>query len=192
MLGACGGLFAEKRPATESIEDLMRRGVSAENSHRTADAAAAYEKLLQRDNSYEATVAPRLVNLYVAMDQAAPALSWAARVARRHPEPKAYLAGVYSRLNQQKEAESILRQAVRDTRDPLKRVPLLWQLAQTQESQGEGQAAMATLEEARDSAQDEGMRQTSSMRIHALRQKLAAAHAQQAQTDNRDQAEGQP
>ena len=192
VLWACASVSAEKQPTTESVGDLMRRGVSAENSQRMADAAAAYEKLLQRDTTFEATVAPRLVNLYLSMNQPAPALSWATRVARRHPEPKAYLAGVHSRLNQHKEAELLLRQALRETREPMRRVPLLWQLAETQESQSDSQSAMTTLANAHDATKHAGLRQTSTLRIKALRQRLATARAQQANAGNQHQVEDQP
>jgi len=192
VLWACGSLSAEKQSPTESVGDLMRRGVSAENSHRMDDAAAAYEKLLQHDTTFEATVAPRLVNVYLSMNRPAPALSWATRVARHHPDPKAYLAGVYSRLDQHKEAELLLLQALREAGDPIRRVPLLWQLAETQESQGDSQSAMTTLADARDATKDAGLQQTSTLRIKALRQRLANAHAQQAHAGNQRQAEDRP
>lgn len=191
LLWACGSISAEKQSVTESLEDLMHRGVAAENSHQMADAAVAYEKLLQRDTTFEATVVPRLVNLYISMKQPAPALSWATRVARRHPEPKAYLAGVHSRLNQHKEAELLLLQAIRKTDDPMRHVPLLWQLAETQENQGESQRALTTLRNALDATKDADLRQTSNLRIKALQQRLAIAHAQQAHAGNKRQAEDQ-
>lgn len=192
VLWAYGSVSAEKQSTTESVGDLMRRGISAENSHRLSVAAEAYEKLLQRDTTFEATVAPRLVNLYLAMNQPAPALSWATRVARHHPEPQAYLAGVHSRLNQHKEAELLLRKAVHKTADPIRRVPLLWQLAGTQESQGDNQSAMTTLAEARDATKDAALRQTSTLRIKALKQRIATAQAQQAHATNQRPVEGRP
>jgi len=179
VLWACAGVSAEKQSTTESVGDLMRSGVSAENSHRTADAAAAYEKLLQRDTTFEATVAPRLVNLYLSMNQSAPALSWATRVARRHPAPKAYLAGVYARLGQHKEAELMLRQAICNTPAAAQRVPLQWQLAEAQEHQGEEKAAEATLEQAYSSAKNNDLQKTSAQLLTALRKRLATRHAKQ-------------
>jgi len=179
VLWACGSVSAEKQSAAESVRDLMRRGVSAENSHRTANAAEAYEKLLQRDTTFEATVAPRLVNLYLSMNQPAPALSWATRIARRHPAPKAYLAGVYARMGQHKEAELMLRQAIRNTPAAAQRVPLQWQLAEAQEHLGEEETAKATLEKACRATENNDLRKTSAQRLTALRKRLAARHAKQ-------------
>ena len=59
-------------------------------------------------------MASRLVELHVRLDEPVPALAWAARVARRHPEPAAFLAGVYARLGLFTDAEMALRQALRE------------------------------------------------------------------------------
>lgn len=176
MLWVCDGFSIEKHSSTESVAELMRRGVSAEKNHQSATAAQAYEQLLQHDTTFEATVAPRLVNLYISMNRPASALSWARRIARHHPEPKAYLAGVHSRLNQNKEAELLLRQALRKINDPTQRTPLLWQLAQTLENQGDNQGAMTTLENARDTANNAAMRQTATRRIKALQKRVETTH----------------
>ena len=183
---------AETPRAEETAEALMRRATAAERDRRTADATAAYESLLRRDTAFEAVVAPRLVALYADSGQTAQALSWAVRVSRRQPDPKAYLAGVYARLGQWKESELLLRQAVHDERDTRKRVTLQWQLADAQERQGNGDAALVTLASTRDAAPDEKLQQTSVQRLDALRRRLAAAQPKQPSAHGKTKAEDTP
>jgi len=175
------GTAASGQPApsspSETVETLILRASSAEQACRTNEAIEVYERLLNRDTTYEAIVAPRLVNLYIACGQALPALTWASRVSRRHPEQKAYLAAVYARLGQMKESELVLREALRDTRAPHQRITLLWQLADVQESQGDSGAALATLSAAQNTAPDNRLRETSAQRLDALRRRNTAARA---------------
>ena len=173
---AASGQTASSSPG-ETVETLIRRASSAEQACRTNEAIDAYERLLYRDTTYEAIVAPRLVNLYIGCGQALPALTWAARVSRSHPEQKAYLAAVYARLGQLKESELVLREALRDTRAPHRRVTLLWQLADVQESQGNSGAAFATLTAAQSASPDNRLRETSAQRRDALRRRDTAAKA---------------
>ena len=173
---AASGQTASSSPS-ETVETLIRRASSAEQACRTNEAIEAYERLLYRDTTYEAIVAPRLVNLYIGCGQALPALTWAARVSRRHPEQKAYLAAVYARLGQMKESELVLHEALRDNRAPHQRVTLLWQLADVQESQGNSEAALATLTAAQNASPDNRLRETSVQRLDALRRRNTAARA---------------
>jgi len=179
-------------PPPETTEALMRRATAAERAHRTAEAASAYESLLRRDTAFETVVAPRLVTLYADSGQTAQALSWAVRVSRRQPDPKAYLAGVYARLGQWKESELLLRQAAQGEPDPRKRTALQWQLAEAQERQGDGAAALATLAGARDAAADDALQKTSVQRLDALRRRLAAAQAKPPPTRVTPKAEDKP
>ena len=156
-----------------STAELMRLGTAAERACHIAEAISAYEKLLQRDLSYERILAPRLVDLYVAGGQPARALSWAGRVASRHPDPQAYLAGVHARLRQWKEAEILLRQTLHATTALRKRLPLLWQLADVQEGQGDSAAAVVTLSGACEATPDEALRKTSAQRLAALRKRIS-------------------
>jgi tetratricopeptide (TPR) repeat protein len=178
--------------AEEPIEALMRRGAVAERAGRHGEALAVYEKLLQRDTTYEAVIAPRLVDLHTAEKHPAQALAWARRVARRHPDPQAYLAGVYARLGQWKEAELLLRQALVSAQAPSKRQPLLWQLADAQEGQGDAAAARITLSEACQTVQDEALRKTSTQRLAALQQRLAAAPTNRPPTRAEPETEARP
>jgi tetratricopeptide (TPR) repeat protein len=183
---------AETPRAEETAEAMMRRATAAERAQRTAEAAAAYESLLRRDTAFEAVVSPRLVTLYADSGQTAQALSWAVRVSRRQPDPKAYLAGVYARLGQWKESELLLRQAAQGERDPRKRAALQWQLADIQERLGDGPAALATLAGTRDAAPDEEFQRTSVQRLDALRRRLAAAPAKPPPSRCKTKAEDTP
>ena len=178
--------------SSETVETLIRRASSAEQACRTNEAIEAYERLLNRDTAYEAIVAPRLVNLYIGCGQALPALTWAARVSRRHPEQKAYLAAVYARLGQMKESELVLREALRDTRAPHRRVTLLWQLADVQESQGDSGDALATLTAAQNAAPDNRLRETSAQRRDALRRRDTAAKATRSHNPGEPKVEATP
>jgi len=159
----------------EAADATMRRAASAERAGRTNEAVSAYVSLLARDTACEAVVAPRLVSLYAGSGDSAQALAWAARAARGQPCPKAYLAGVYALIGQLAEAEFLLRDALRDERDPYRRTPLLWQLAEVQERQGRNEAARATLDLAHDASNDERLRQTTEQRLAALANRMDAS-----------------
>ncbi len=191
-LGPAAFCRADAAGLPEAAEAAMRRAASAESAGRTNEAVCAYERLLACDTSCESVVAPRLAQLYAGSGNAAQALAWAARAARRHPSPKAYLAGIYALLGQLAESELLLREAVRDERDPLRRTPLLWQLADIQERLGEGDAALATLAQARGAADDERLRTTSAQRLDAMRSRLAAARPAEPGARPQPSAEDKP
>ena len=178
--------------AEEPIEALMRRGAAAERAGRLGEALTVYEKLLQRDTAYEVVLAPRLADLHTAAKQPAQALAWARRAALRRPDPQAYLAGVHARLGQWKEAELLLRQTLAATREPSKRQPLLWQLADAQEGQGDAAAARATLSEACRTAQGEAFREASDRRLAALQQRLETAPTNRPPIRAAPETEAQP
>jgi len=182
---------AESR-SEDTTAELMRLGTVSERAGRPAEAATAYEKLLLRDTSYETVLAPRLVGLYIASKQPAPALSWAGRVARHHPAPQAYLAGIHAQMGQWKEAESLLRQALGATAEPRKRLPLLWQLADVQEGQGDYTAAQATLAGVCGIAQDDAFRETATQRLNALQRRFAAAQTNRPQVRAESKTEARP
>ena len=186
--GACR---AEEPLCADDAADLMRRGAGLERAGKAREAAAAYEQLLQRDTSGEAIVAPRLVDLYIAQDRPDAALAWAKRVASRSPEPQAYLAGVYARLRQWKESELILRRALAAAPSE-RRLPLLWQLAEAQEGQGDVEAALATLAQARDAVQDAALRETASLRLAALQRKTRPSSTNRPPQGAKPTKEAQP
>lgn len=149
-------------------DTLTQRAAAAERDGRWREAAAAYTALLEQDDAFEPVVAPRLVSLYTRMGETVQALAWATRVARCHPQPAAYLGGVYARLGLYPDAKAALRQALREAPDATRRMPLLWQLAETQEQAGEPAAARETLLLARREASDDARRAVASRRLDAL------------------------
>lgn len=192
---ALGGASFSAVPETkvaETSQAIMRRGTEADRAGRAVEAIAAYEALLRNDTRFEAVVAPRLVKLYSDRGQAADALAWAARVARRQPAPKAYLAGIYERLGQKQEAELLLRQAISEERAPAQRVPLLWQLADVQEGQGDRDAARATLAGICETIQDAALKRTTIQRLEALRERCAEPRQNQAKPCGRSKSEVNP
>ncbi len=177
LLGTISLLSITARGAEDRPSDLMRLGAEEERAGHPAAAAAAYEALLRRDASFEKLLMPRLVELNIASGHPAEALSWARRVMRKHPAPQAYLAGVYTRLGQLKEAELLLRQTIArtDTDGYALRPALLWQLADVQEAQGNTAAAATTLKLALESAGDDATRTTTTQRLAALYARQIAA-----------------
>ncbi|MDD4101394.1 MAG: hypothetical protein PHU80_02020 [Kiritimatiellae bacterium] len=160
--------LAEEKVKGCHLADLARRATEAERAGCTGDAISAYEELLRQDPSYNSVAAPRLVELYTASGQASHALAWARKAAPGRPDPQAYLACVYASLGQFKEAEMILRQAVTATSDCEKLLPLLWQMADVQEKQGDYSAALATLNAACTANRNESMHKTSLARLPQL------------------------
>ena len=110
--GAGTALWASAPGAETSASALKRLGADEERAGHPAAAADAYAALLRLDASSESLLTLRLVELNIAGGRPAEALAWARRAARRHPTPQAYLAGVYARIGQWKEAELLLRQAL--------------------------------------------------------------------------------
>lgn len=170
----------------------MRRAADAEKACRTNEAVTAYALLLRNDPSFEPVVGPRLVSLFIGSGQASEALAWATRLARRHPDPAVYLAGVHGRLGQWKEAEFMLRKTLAGERDARRRARLMWELADSQESQGDTDTALATLTTARDSSPDEALRSTSAERLEALRTRTLTAETNQAKAPHQPKGRDNP
>jgi len=186
-----GGVLCRAEPAAPttdpSVAALAKRAAAAEKNGLTNEAVFAYTQLLERDISLVSVVGARLVELEIARNEPAAALRWAVRVARRHPQPDAYLSGVYARLGQWKESELLLRKALADERAPDRRVPLLWQLADAQERQGELEAARLTLARAVDEAGSAALKTTARQRLASHRQRQDGTNTQAAAA-----AEGTP
>jgi tetratricopeptide (TPR) repeat protein len=171
LTALAAGSLARAAPAGPSAapEAVLSQAAAAEVAGRTNEAVEAYERLLASDSSYELIAAPRLVRLYAGAGDARQALSWAARIAPRQPQPKAYLSGVYGLLGQLPEAELLLREAARDERDERQRAQLLWQLAEVQERRGDRANALGTLARARASTSDASLLATTDQRLRDLR-----------------------
>lgn len=179
LLTAAGALTlaASETVKHRPVAELARRAMDAEQAGRPDEAIRAYEELLRQDLSFESVASARLVELYTAAGRAPQALAWARKAAAGRPDPQAYLAGVYAGLGQLKEAEILLRQTISHTADTEKLTPLLWQLADVQERQGETAAALATLASACARSLHPGQKSTSRQRLVVLQERLKAEAA---------------
>ncbi len=192
LLCACGGVLATEKCTDDASATLMRQAVTAENQGRNSVAVAAYEELLRRDIGFEVNLAPRLVNLYSRMQQPAKTLSWARRVASRHPQPAAYLAGIYAQLEQHRDAALLLCQALQKKPDSQQRFTLLWQLAEAQNALDEKHSAIKTLILAQMTANDADRRQRCERRIATLRKQITATQISAQPQAETVQQEDQP
>jgi lipopolysaccharide biosynthesis regulator YciM len=191
LLWACNGVLAREKFTDDSSATLMRQAITAENQGRNFVAAAAYEELLRRDIGFEVTLAPRLVNLYSKMQQPAKTLAWARRVANNHPQPAAYLAGIYTQLGQHRDAALLLSQALQKKPDSQQRFTLLWQLASAQEALNEKRSAIKTLIMAQLTTNHADRRQRCKRRIATLQKQITttqiSAHPQAETGQQEDQ-----
>jgi hypothetical protein len=160
--------------ADRPLDDLRREAAAHERAHRPREAAAAYEAILRRDDGARRVLTQRLVDLYAEAGDPAAALAWARKAMASRPDPEAYLAGVFAKLGQLKESELLLRETLRGDLASARRVPLLWQLAEVSERQGDGAAAVAALETARDAAAGTPQQAAAAARLEALRERTAS------------------
>lgn len=170
-LGLVATLCRAEQP-DPTLTELARRAAAAEKAALTNDSLAAYSRLMACDPSMASVIGPRLVELEASRGDPAAALRWAASVAQRHPQPDAYMAGVYARLGQWQDAERMLIQASRRETAPARRIPLLWQLADAQEKQGDSASAQATLTRAIREAASPEQKATAEQRLNALQRRL--------------------
>lgn len=176
------GATADETAKGCSRAALVKRAADAEKAGRADEAIRAYEELLRQNPSFMQVAAPRLVELYTASQKAPQALAWARKIAPGRPDPQAYLAGVYAALGQFKEAEMLLRQTLAAAENEHQRLPLLWQLADVQEQQGDCSAALATLNAA---CSDIG----SDMLLKTSRERLSRLQARQRTRTNDTEAQ---
>jgi len=135
-------------PPAGALEPLMRRAEAYERAGRADLAAAAFEEVVRRDPAKARVLGPHLVVLYGRLKDPRRALEWARRVAERHPDPQAYLAGTYVMLGDLAKARELLEGEVARAAEPRRKVALLWQLALVLERQGERDQARKRLEDA--------------------------------------------
>lgn len=131
-----------------NVPDALTLRVQADrlaSSGEWKSAIAAYEALVDGDPSLTPVLAPVLVRLAVEGKQTEPALRWAAEVAREHPRPDAYWAGVYTELGHYEAALQKLVAAERAAQTPRERVELHWQRADIHRRRGDFDASRAEL-----------------------------------------------
>lgn len=139
-----------------------------ERAGRKEDAAAIYEQLAATNAVARKVLAPRLVQIYAETGQTNAALKWARDVMRDNPDPQPYLAGVHSRLGQQKQAQAILEREIGANTNAARAVTLRWQLADVCDKAGEKAKAKKSLEEAANAAKGTPMEATAQRRLKTI------------------------
>jgi len=123
----------------------VRQAQELERANKPLEAAALYEKMAAEDPARRLVVAHRLVRIYVQARMEKRALRWARIVTENHPDPQAYLAGVYGMLDKWTEAAALLEGELAKGGEPRRRLVLLWQLADLHEQAGATDKAAAAL-----------------------------------------------
>lgn len=139
---------AAAEPGTQTAEDWRKAAEVHLKAGDKLQAAEAYEQVVRMEPLARVQLAPVLARLYAETKTPDQALGWAKVAMERSPDPRAYLAGIHQTLGQKVQAESILAGELAKTNAPPRTVSLSKQLADLQLSQGETNAAIATLEKA--------------------------------------------
>jgi tetratricopeptide (TPR) repeat protein len=100
-----------------------------ERDGQKAEAAEAYEQLIEMDATARAVLAPRLVALYAELREPKQSVAWAREVMKRNPYPQEYLAGVYLMNGMHYKARHILEQELAKPENKGREVLLHWQIA---------------------------------------------------------------
>ena len=140
-----------------------------ERAGRKREAAALYEAMARTNIAARKVLSPRLVTLYVETGETNKALTWAREVMRDNPDPQAYLAAVYGRLGQWKDAREILEREIASNTNATRAVTLRWQLAEFYEKEGDGAKSSRVLNEAAGLANGTPMETTAQRRLKTLK-----------------------
>ncbi|MBN1675891.1 MAG: hypothetical protein JXR37_32910 [Kiritimatiellae bacterium] len=182
VLAVHTGMAAEL-PVTEqnaSVERLKTLGREYQRAGEPLMAAAAYERLVEKDPTTRMVVCPLLVQIYAKAGQRADALKWAKDVIQRNPDPQAYLAGVHAMLGEYDEAKSILKKEIAAEKHARRNLTLYWQLADVHEDAAEFQMAEQALRNAMRFAENDHERKATERRIESVRRKRAEHDAKPA------------
>ena len=140
-----------------------------ERAGRKREAAAVYEAMVRTNTAARKVLSHRLVTLYAEAGETNKAVAWAREVMRDNPDPKAYLAAVYGRLGQWKDAQEILEREIASNTNTTRAVTLRWQLAEACEKDGDAVKARKILNEASGLAKGTPMEATTQRRLKALK-----------------------
>jgi tetratricopeptide (TPR) repeat protein len=148
VAASTAGVYAGEKDALSpsvSLQQLKLDAVRLEKSGDKVKAAQAYEQIIEADPSKSRLLANRLALLYADLGEMDKSLKYAAVVMRHHPDPKAYLAGIYQRAGNHKEAQKILKDEISKADNPQKKMILRWQLADSYEKTGDSVKAEKVL-----------------------------------------------
>ena len=149
----------------EPSSDLAEQALSLERAGLLKDAAVVYEKIAATQPANRKVVAARLVQAYVQLKEPGKAIEWARQVMLTHPDPQAYLAGVYARVGEHRAALDILEKELAATNAPAREIALCWQAADVYEMTHQPQAAHHWLEKASEAARGQPEEQAARARL---------------------------
>jgi len=159
--------------AEPAVEDMIRDAMVLERQGDRAGVAELYERIIEQDATKQPVLARRLVVLYADLGNSTQAMEWAESVARNHPDPQAYMAGVHALLGNYDAARSILFQELARAKIPRRRLTLRWQLAELYLQFGRPHAAERALEAAVKAAEEAADKAAARRRLEAFRRKRA-------------------
>jgi tetratricopeptide (TPR) repeat protein len=140
-----------------------------ERAGHKREAAALYEAMARTNIPARKVLSSRLMTLYVETGETNKALTWAREVMRDNPDPQAYLAAVYGRLGQWKDAREVLEREIASNTNATRAVTLRWQLAEFYEKEGNEAKASRVLNEAAGLANGTPMETTAQRRLKTLK-----------------------
>jgi len=105
------------------------------------EAARAYEQLLEADVSCRGIIAPLVIDLYIMNKQPEKALEQAKAAMKDIPDPTAFIADIYMRLDMCGEAETVLESELENEDRVERRIKLLHLLTRAYVKSGQLAAA---------------------------------------------------
>ncbi|MCC6356841.1 MAG: hypothetical protein IT577_23375 [Verrucomicrobiae bacterium] len=169
LLTLAQGQAAEPNPSPPRPAPTPQALAAAyEHAGRKAEAAAIYEQLAATNAVARKVLAPRLVQIYAETGRTNAALKWAREVMRDNPDPQAYLAGVYSRMGQPKQAQQILEREIAANTNATRAVTLRWQLADVHEKAGDKAQARKVMREGATAAKGTPMEAAAQRRLKSI------------------------
>ncbi len=158
---------------------LINQAASYERLKQPLKAAEIYERIVEREPLRKIALAPRLATIYAQHGQEDKALTWARVVMERNPEPRAYLAGIYTVMERYDEASGILRKELKQATESRRIIVLNWQLADVYDAQNKQDLAEACLVHARKVAHQRPEQNTALKRLQEFREKYTIAENQE-------------
>lgn len=173
-----------------TVEQLSRKAMALERDGQKLKAAAIYEEIMRRDATKSMVLTHRLVRLYADIGDADKALKWAGLAVEKHPDPKAYLAGVHVLVGNYREAETILKKELAKAERLRRKILLNWQLADLCEKKGDAGRAGKVLNAALALAGGTPEEAAAARRIKAFRARQKARSAKLSEEESAHDTSG--
>ncbi|WP_136077597.1 tetratricopeptide repeat protein [Pontiella desulfatans] len=152
---------------------MKKKAMAFERGGEPLKAAQIYEQIALDDASSRKVLAIRLVKIYASEGQKDNALKWAKSVIEDHPDPQAYMAGVYAMLGECSKAINILEKEIAKTKDPDRTLTLYWQLANVHEQNNDPEKTEKALSAAVFAAKGTRLEATAQRQLDRFRNKKA-------------------